>query len=724
MLSAIGIGNINLPGTDPISIAAGNAITGREAHVTGDILGTSQKSDFFSNDYLEVIPASNFDREDVLVFSTWQPEWAQRVYGRAGSSKTRLDYSGSFLLGTIEVVNGEPTNFTQLFPNAPKLESEFYSKTVSLSLRVTVKTPVETEPVTITVPVEVSMTSDLGTMEVKFPGKQNTVKVNLPGQNNSPIHLQLLGVESKDYSSINEEDKTEFTISTNQRKEFKVFGRLFTESDPITSGNTVEVYPNQVVTDSNGSTQLGPAEKVGTIEAYFRPNFGLSLKEAAELSGFRNFNWYQKVTYDNANTYRVPWTDPPRDTTISGDKLTDNLPYYLNQKPLKPNDPLYVGDSKIGAVDNGRTLRFSDDPAVGGAYFSHYEKHFETFLVGVRKDYEGLSDALYRFSWESDRTKFANLGGNTLANLGIGINDESEFYTGGIKNVQMNLAISQFNALGSFYATDVKIDENGNTSLLNAGKDSYLITSPIPLLDSSFFSTPTPLPTPVVTASDDTSLDDAARSLILTDSTSAKGIGNALDNVMVGNSSNNILNGKGGNDLLIGNSGNDTLLGEIGNDVLVGGEGKDTLKGNTGADQFIFSGLSQQAALRTSTFKQFDRISDFNFRQGDRFRLNFDANLRTSELPEKLFYAGRLKGSLRQVIKHISTNSSQIKNGKQTLSSNQAIIFQKAKQTFLLINDGSKGFSVHNDFLVDITGIIMKSRNEKIGVLNVPDYFI
>jgi hypothetical protein len=69
-----------------------------------------------------------------------------------------------------------------------------------------------------------------------------------------------------------------------------------------------------------------------TMQAYFTPGFDLTLEQAAELSKFKNFNWYQKVTSDDKNAFPVPRTDPPKDTTIGQDKVTDDLPYYFDQR--------------------------------------------------------------------------------------------------------------------------------------------------------------------------------------------------------------------------------------------------------------------------------------------------------------------------------------------------------------------------------------------------------
>jgi Ca2+-binding RTX toxin-like protein len=65
-----------------------------------------------------------------------------------------------------------------------------------------------------------------------------------------------------------------------------------------------------------------------------------------------------------------------------------------------------------------------------------------------------------------------------------------------------------------------------------------------------------------------------------TTTTSWKGTGNDLNNVITGNDGTNVLDG---------GAGNDTISAGAGNDVLIGGAGDDRLTGGTGADTFRFA---------------------------------------------------------------------------------------------------------------------------------------
>jgi serralysin len=87
--------------------------------------------------------------------------------------------------------------------------------------------------------------------------------------------------------------------------------------------------------------------------------------------------------------------------------------------------------------------------------------------------------------------------------------------------------------------------------------------------------------------------------------------GDAGDDIVYGNLGNDWCDGGDGADLIRGGQGNDVLYGQAGNDWLSGDRGNDTITGGAGAD--IFHG-SQDAGL--------DRITDFNYAEGDRVLLD------------------------------------------------------------------------------------------------------
>jgi Ca2+-binding RTX toxin-like protein len=96
------------------------------------------------------------------------------------------------------------------------------------------------------------------------------------------------------------------------------------------------------------------------------------------------------------------------------------------------------------------------------------------------------------------------------------------------------------------------------------------------------------------------------------------------DDVLDGDSGNDTLYGGAQNDILWGGDGNDNLSGGSGNDTLQGMDGTDGLTGGAGADTFIWE-FTAETGLAIPTM---DRISDFNFAEGDRIDLSaVDANV-------------------------------------------------------------------------------------------------
>lgn len=93
--------------------------------------------------------------------------------------------------------------------------------------------------------------------------------------------------------------------------------------------------------------------------------------------------------------------------------------------------------------------------------------------------------------------------------------------------------------------------------------------------------------------------------------------GSKYQDKLTGSTRANHIDGGLGNDILLGAANNDTLNGGDGNDVLRGGQGQDSLEGGLGADRFDYD------ALHDSPFpgSVWDTIADFNTAQGDRIDL-------------------------------------------------------------------------------------------------------
>lgn len=173
-----------------------------------------------------------------------------------------------------------------------------------------------------------------------------------------------------------------------------------------------------------------------------------------------------------------------------------------------------------------------------------------------------------------------------------------------------------------------------------------------------------------------------------------------------------------------GNTVNPVLVGTVGDDQLIAGGTQDTLTGAKGSDRFVFSGATKAQALRLSTVKSVDVITDFSYGEGDRVQLDFNNNISSSERPKGLFNAGREKGkTLAQAAKSAYADKS-LRKGVQGLKANEAVFFKWGSSTYLSVNDGKAEFSAANDLVVNVTGIQFRSGDLKRGTLAVKDYFI
>jgi serralysin len=172
------------------------------------------------------------------------------------------------------------------------------------------------------------------------------------------------------------------------------------------------------------------------------------------------------------------------------------------------------------------------------------------------------------------------------------------------------------------------------------------------------------------------------------------------------------------NQVLVGGSGTSA------DKLVIGGGGSDTLTGGKGSDRFVYSGSTRREALRQSTLKARDRITDFNFQEGDRIQLDFDNQLITSNLPRRMFNAGKEGGSLKKAAKASYADKNFTKRGNQALKPGEAVMFTQGSRTYISVNDDKAAFSAGSDFLVDVTNIKLKSGDAGLGKLQVSNYFV
>ena len=168
-----------------------------------------------------------------------------------------------------------------------------------------------------------------------------------------------------------------------------------------------------------------------------------------------------------------------------------------------------------------------------------------------------------------------------------------------------------------------------------------------------------------------------------------------------------------------------TLTGGTGNDTIVSGTGTDVLTGGGGGDRFLFSGVSKAAALKTSLIRKPDKVTDFNFAQGDRFELDFDNNLKTVNLPKGLSNAGTIRKAhnLTEAVQFAYADKNQQKRGAQALKANEAVFFKFGKRSYLSVDDNRAPFAAKADLVADVTGIQFKPGDARHGTLAIGNYF-
>jgi hypothetical protein len=171
----------------------------------------------------------------------------------------------------------------------------------------------------------------------------------------------------------------------------------------------------------------GPISRTGqptAMTATFTPNFGLSLQQAATLSGYIGFDWKQTITYLPSPT---PFTSTlqPGTRVSAPPAISDPIPGGVNGV-LDLSYPFYLNPNNgelQNAIIGGHTLTFSDQPKdsclSGGsgngcngltvpADLSHID--FITDLVGILPD-GTPGAALYERQWTSNYTGPTDFGG-------------------------------------------------------------------------------------------------------------------------------------------------------------------------------------------------------------------------------------------------------------------------------------------------------------------------
>jgi hypothetical protein len=368
--------------------------------------------------------------------------------------------TGVFSLGTLTFFNGDESKGT---PGSEGYTDD-YGLPVGLSFQYefTLNSPIKTK-ISGGRSFQFSATSNRpnngSTADIiNFPGVY-TDFISLPS---SPILFQALGMRMKKPGGGHERVVSAVNVPEGQTREFELFGRLVMDRDKILDGGTTPYpsYKREVTANKFWSLDGTLQNRIGAMTATFVPNYDLTLEAAAKLSGYKRFDWYQRIIYSSAFPERlIPFSDPKKGSTIReasnkdkkywdlpyGKSWQDELPYYYipyKPIPLPPDweetlwldhnieSESWFGWSPISKINknlrdlrrkvDNKSLRFFDYAKTPDHVPSSPEKGvklidtavvqvprkssvFETFLVGVDKEDELKFDALWGFAWYSTR---------------------------------------------------------------------------------------------------------------------------------------------------------------------------------------------------------------------------------------------------------------------------------------------------------------------------------
>ncbi|WP_416671006.1 bluetail domain-containing putative surface protein [Egbenema bharatensis] len=426
---------------------------------------------------------------------------------------------------------------------------------------------------------------------------------------------------------------------------------------------------------------------------------------------------------------------------------------------------MYGGTSSLGGTTGGDGISFffvdgtqlpTQSGGLGGSL--GYAQNIGFQQPGLRGGYLGIGfDAFGNFS----STLGERIGGPGQRSNSIAVRGSEATaynYLGGtesLNQIQLDNIAPGANRDNSRRTANITLDQNGNLTVsldLNGNgrtddPDEKVLelnirdagNEALPPLFRFGFAAGTGAATNIhevdnfrVTTLDGTPIDVSFEDRLITGGVGSGGSGTTGGGAGIGS-------GTGGS-----NPARPSLVGGVGNDLLVvtpitgrpiadGGAaglppgsapvGAD-VTGGGGADLFIFSGPNRRAALRTSTIRRLTRITDFNQREGDRIKLDFDNNLDTIERPRRFFNAGRFKGrNLNRAVRSAYADKDFRRKGNQALRPNEAVFFRMGSRSFISVNDGNRSFSPANDFLVEVTGIQVRPGDLRRGVLPAAQYF-
>lgn len=215
-----------------------------------------------------------------------------------------------------------------------------------------------------------------------------------------PIAIEPSGFGKPSPGGFAQIDK--FFVYEGASAQADLYAKVVAPAEPIVDG--------QVKSHTAFNFDL-PGSPLSIMQAEFTPNYNLTLDEAAELSGYDHFNWYQVVeespypfqTIGGLDLPKKGFFDPPfggyRYLKKKGGFVNapaDNRFFYWDEG----GPPNYYNELKeMSKGNNGKTLEFHDEPQDWRLTGSESIK-FSTYLAGVYAD--GDFDVLYGWFWKSN----------------------------------------------------------------------------------------------------------------------------------------------------------------------------------------------------------------------------------------------------------------------------------------------------------------------------------
>ena len=407
-------------------------------------------------------------------------------------------------------------------------------------------------------------------------------------------YRSYVGTQTIDYATVESNGFAQSLMMYDIRAIQQMYGANFTSNatNTIYSFSTItgEMFINGVgqgtpvanrifrtIWDGNGNDTYDFSNYTTNLSVDLTPGSWSDLDTSGNFQSV-NLNAFNTPVYGNDGKLLYANNDPVKNVYARG-QVFNALQYNGDVRSLIENANGGSGNDQIIGNDANNILQgnggndtlnggLGADTLIGGTGNDTYivdninDVVTETSTLATEIDTVQSSATSYTLSANIENltligTASINGIGNTLNNIIIG-NSGSNLLDGGL-------------------GVDTMIGGSGN--------DTYIVDNVGDVVSENIGEGTDTVQ--VLGGSIDYTLGVNVENLIMTGAGIFKGVGNALDNIIIGNGNDNILEGGAGNDTLNGGSGKDTLMGSTGNDTLDGGTGNDTLIGGAGNDTYV-----------------------------------------------------------------------------------------------------------------------------------------